>query len=1118
MEPDLIRLVNRTVTNIQLGLKTKDVELIRRSWEELRQTNQLHILTPTVIEQIAQLITATIVPRREVARKAWSSARRSFAEEVALAAAATDSTDALNACLAAYIALRRSQHVLELYERYEGLPRRREAPKPREASEGLDVNLNEDGIDIVSSKTHSGRANVLLAVVTAHAMENTFEDALKVFLNTEIQIPTHTTEEFLRTLSYDPDLKNKVKLYVHRLDIAKSVDRPDSLSKHIHNLSKRSAPVLVHLYHSIVDALTEPAYIAVDVKSITPTKSVAMSELVWGSFLAAFLRREQDDLAANVWKDMAKFKCRPGILTWNMVINAYADRGAIDKVLEAWRTISTHNVKPDALTYRAIISCLFEGKRMADALQWFNTFETDAKPSCTVEHSLLVHNVVLHGLLRLGRDGAETASSIFLKMQKDGPQPDLISYNTMLGYHGRQADFKAMAAVINQMGSAQVAGDVFTFSTILSALLKVGQADAPAMVMNIMRNQGVQANVATYSAIIQSQMAEQTMMHLKASMSLLDEMEKDRSVEPNEITYTSILAGLYRGSWLSADQVDWYKRDIIARMHKMKVSLKAGGYNILIRACLKEPGGLEDALAFHREMARNKIPRGDDTCMASHRRLVGQPLLYAISIFASLGVFLFGYDQGVMSGIITGPHFKKYFNDPSASELGIMVAVLEIGAFCTSIAAGRVGDMIGRKGTLFIGAVVFTIGGAIQTFTVGFWTMVFGRIISGCGVGLLSTIVPIYQSEISPRTMCRGALACMEFTGNIIGYSASVWTDYFCAFIESNLSWRIPLFIQCVIGAILAGGSLLMPESPRGNASLADLHGGDPENEVAIAEFEEIKEKVQEERNSGEARSYTVMWRRYKRRVLLAMSSQAFAQLNGINVISYYAPRVFEEAGWHGRDAILMAGINSIIYVLSTLPPWYLVDRWGRRPILLSGAVIMATALVATGYWLYIDVPQTAQAVVVCVIIFNAAFGYRRVPPSWGPLPWLYPPEIMPLTIRAKGVSLSTATNWAFNFWVGLTTPVFQELIEWRLYPMHGFFCACSFVLVYFLYPETKGVPLEEMDAVFGEDERQDRMDDESLAERRSLVSHQGRGSWFRRLFKRESSGPAYQPVADNDE
>ncbi|KAJ7600760.1 hypothetical protein C8J56DRAFT_847374 [Mycena floridula] len=508
---------------------------------------------------------------------------------------------------------------------------------------------------------------------------------------------------------------------------------------------------------------------------------------------------------------------------------------------------------------------------------------------------------------------------------------------------------------------------------------------------------------------------------------------------------------------------------------------------------------------------------------SSRRRLVGQKLLYCVSIFISLGVFLFGYDQGVMSGLITSPHFIRYFNAPDALQIGLMVSVLEVGAFVTSVAAGRVGDIIGRKGTLFAGAITFTIGGALQSFTTSMFIMVIGRIVSGLGVGLLSTIVPIYQSEISPpahvrpasaisailMTMNRGASSrrwsllvilrklkheltrrLNAFTGNIFGYAVSVWTDYFCSFIDSDMSWRLPLLLQCIIGAILAVGSLFLPESPRwlidtdkddeGLRVLADLHGGDLDNPIAREEFREIKNKVLSERDSGEGRSYAVMWKRYKRRVLLAMSSQAFAQLNGINVISYYAPKVFEgknmfhllvltyttlEAGWKGRDQILMTGINALIYILSTLPPWWLVDRWGRRPILLSGASVMSISLCAMGYWMYLNVAATPNAVVVCVIIYNAAFGY-----SWGPIPWLYPPEIMPLTFRAKGVSLSTATNWFANGIIGAVTPELQVLIKWRLYFMHGFFCACSFVLVYFVYPETKGIPLEEMDVVFGED------------------------------------------------
>jgi len=118
----------------------------------------------------------------------------------------------------------------------------------------------------------------------------------------------------------------------------------------------------------------------------------------------------------------------------------------------------------------------------------------------------------------------------------------------------------------------------------------------------------------------------------------------------------------------------------------------------------------------------------------------------------------------------------------------------------------------------------------------------------------------------------------------------------------------------------------------------------------------------------------------------------------------------------------------------------------------------MACALYSVGYFLYLDQSYTPVAVVVSVITFNAAFGY-----SWGPIPWLYPPEILPLTFRVKGVSLSTATNWFFNYVVGEATPVLQDLIRWKLYPLHATSCVISVLLVWFAYPETMGVPLEEM-------------------------------------------------------
>lgn len=161
-----------------------------------------------------------------------------------------------------------------------------------------------------------------------------------------------------------------------------------------------------------------------------------------------------------------------------------------------------------------------------------------------------------------------------------------------------------------------------------------------------------------------------------------------------------------------------------------------------------------------------------------------------------------------------GYYFKGYFNQPTAVELGSMVAILEVGAFISSLVVGRIGDVLGRRKTIMYGSIIFVIGGALQTFANGMPMMLLGRIIAGLGVGTLSTIVPVYQSEISPPHN-RGKMGCIEFTGNITGYACSVWVDYFCSYIKSDYAWRIPLFMQCIMGGLLALGSLLICESPR---------------------------------------------------------------------------------------------------------------------------------------------------------------------------------------------------------------------------------------------------------------------------------------------------------------
>ena len=517
--------------------------------------------------------------------------------------------------------------------------------------------------------------------------------------------------------------------------------------------------------------------------------------------------------------------------------------------------------------------------------------------------------------------------------------------------------------------------------------------------------------------------------------------------------------------------------------------------------------------------------------LTRHLGLRGPGLVLSVTCFASLGVFMFGYDQGVMSGILPHPHFRAYFHEPSAAQVGTMVAILEIGALVTSLLSGVAADRFGRKAVMAWGAVAFSLGGLVQTLATGYHAMIVGRIVSGFGVGFLSMVVPTYQSEISPAEN-RGKLACIEFTGNIVGYMASVWIDYVCSFLPGPLGWRLPLLVQPVLGCALALGSACLPESPRWLCDrdcdaealqvLMDLDGDAKAHHTrAHLEYSEIKSSVLQMRAQGD-RSYRTMWRTLRYRTLIGMSSQMLAQLNGINVISYYAPLVFESAGWVGREALLMTGVNAVMYVLATIPTWFLVDTWGRRPILLSGALLCALTLGACGLLLRAQQPYTPALVVVCVVLFNAAFGY-----SWGPIPWAWTPEIMPLAFRAKGASLAAATNWVWNWIIGQLTPVLQERIGWRLYMLHAGFCVASFVVVYFLYPETQGVPLEEMDAIFGDqaipvppiDDADDTAaDPEARGLRRSISSHPrfhaspGRRPWW--PWGAASPRGAYEPLS----
>lgn len=469
-------------------------------------------------------------------------------------------------------------------------------------------------------------------------------------------------------------------------------------------------------------------------------------------------------------------------------------------------------------------------------------------------------------------------------------------------------------------------------------------------------------------------------------------------------------------------------------------------------------------------------------------RFKGKKLVYFTSAFVSLFVSLFGYEQGVCSGILTYTTFKAYFHQPTATEIGLVISILEIGAMISSLMVSKISDSIGRKRTILLGTVIFMFGGCLQSFATNLWIFGVGRVFSGFGVGILSTMVPLYQCEISPSEE-RGKLVCGEFTGNVAGYCLSVWIDYACYFIQdigdartnpdslaANVSWRLPLFIQVVLAIILFLGGFFVVESPRwlldvdmdqrGFHVLCLLFHDDPDPLKAEHEFFLIKNSILEERIKipKKERSWRHMFRHYRLRIFIACSALAFAQFNGINIISYYAPMVFQEAGFKDSMALLMTGVNAVVYVLSTVAPWFLVDRWGRKPILISGGLLMGVCLSLIGFVMWLNVDATPLMVAFLVVVYNAGFGY-----SWGPIGFLIPPEVYPLAVRSKGVSLSTATNWLANYIVGQLTPIFQEVIGWAMYIFPATSCAISILVVIYFYPETKGVELENIDQLFDE-------------------------------------------------
>ncbi|KAJ9306825.1 hypothetical protein DTO217A2_3606 [Paecilomyces variotii] len=461
-------------------------------------------------------------------------------------------------------------------------------------------------------------------------------------------------------------------------------------------------------------------------------------------------------------------------------------------------------------------------------------------------------------------------------------------------------------------------------------------------------------------------------------------------------------------------------------------------------------------------------------------------LLELPQVACATDMTLFGYDQGVFSGVVVTQDFLEVHGlvGPSKTQaLSTVTAIYDVGCFFGAIIAFTVGERLGRKLSIIIGSVIMSIGTILMVSSFSLPQMFVGRIILGIGNGINTTCAPIWQTETSPPRW-RGKLVMLEMVMNIAGFSIVNWINYGLSFAGGAVAWRLPIALQFIFIIVLFATVPWLPESPRwlmshGHeveaievlASLEDKSVNDP---YISTQRNEIIYSIQYEKEN--AISWTqLLFKANKddstktlRRLLLGAGTQFIQQFEGINIMSYYLPKILiNSVGLSNSMARLLTACNSVSYFCFTLLSVPLVEHWGRRWLMmLSTLGQLLCFLIITILLRFAESRPTGSAVasasVAFFFLFYISFGLGMLG-----IPWLYPTEISSLPMRTKSAAVATATNWICNFVIVEITPIGIQNIGWKFWIIWTVFNAAFLPVIYFFYPETANRTLEDMDAYY---------------------------------------------------
>ncbi|KAK9366203.1 general substrate transporter [Lipomyces kononenkoae] len=448
--------------------------------------------------------------------------------------------------------------------------------------------------------------------------------------------------------------------------------------------------------------------------------------------------------------------------------------------------------------------------------------------------------------------------------------------------------------------------------------------------------------------------------------------------------------------------------------------------------------------------------------------------VYSISAFVALGGALFGFDIGSISVVVGTDQYKKFYGNPLGIIQGVITSSMAAGFIIGASLSSFLADRLSRKVAIQLGAIVWCIGAAWE-----FRCSASAVAIGGLCIGLTSAIVPIYQSEIAPRKF-RGGIISFQHLAITLGTLVQYYIQYACSFIKSEAAFRLPWALRSVPAIVLLLGLFFLPRSPRWLAIKGrwdEVLHVDINDPLVLAEFKEIEDQVQQE-HEEQSDSYRELFsRKLRKRLVLGMAIQAFSQLTGTNLLLYYLVYILDSASI--PHTLLMSSIQYILFCIATIPSILWTDQWGRRSSLLFGALSMSFWLYLIGglfsrygqstnvqdqayTWVIVGHPAASRCIQASSYLSAASFAM-----TWGPVSWMYPPEIMPVRVRAKAVSLSTASNWTINYLLGFGVPPLLRMMRWHIFFLFGSFNTAAFVFVLLQVPETKQRTLEEMDEVF---------------------------------------------------